>query len=303
MKKIHLILEKLFRSGIYPEYSDPNFGSCIKWDCLPEGVDPSSGFLNTDRAKRKRWQIDNFIFLAREFLDDNMTVVDFCSGSGHLSLPIAYLYPNCRFILVERNPVPVAIGKKRIKDSGLSNVELFNGYIQDFDMKFDLGIALHACGEATDLVQIRCLENDAAYILCPCDIGYIQNSSLKYPRSSFFSNILTIDEYKTIASNADNTCWNFSSENGKLGKLCMGYISLDRNLAAEESGYETYLFTTSPRESTPKNDIILGHAKSDRKLQIFSKTRLYYHNIIKCGTNHRSDPEESMRKSIMRMIN
>ena len=62
-----------------------------------------------------------------------------------------------------------------------------------------------------------------------------------------------------IASAADWTCWDFDSDQGKRGKLCMGYISLDRNLAAEEAGYRTHLFTTHPREATPKNDIIFGY--------------------------------------------
>lgn len=272
-KKVQRILEKLSERGLYPEYSGLDFDLRLDWEHMPKGIDPIWGFLSEDRAKRKRRQVENFIQLALSLLEGGEVVVDFCSGSGHLSLPMAYMFPKCHFILVERNPIPLEIGKRRIKDSGLKNVELFNGYIQNFQSGFDLGVALHACGEATDLAQIRCLENNATYILCPCDIGYIQNRmvdnqeslpSLSYPRSKSLSGVLTADEYKTLASAADWTCWDFDSEQGRLGKLCMGYINLDRNLAAEEIGYKTYLFSMHPRESTPKNDIICGYPEGKK---------------------------------------
>jgi len=274
-KRIREILQKLSEKGVYPEYSDPRFDLKLNWEQMPRGVDPASGFLKEDRARRKRGQVENFIQLAGSLLRGGEVVVDFCSGSGHLSIPMAYRFPECRFILVEKNPVPVEIGRKRIADSGIKNIEFYNGYIQDFHLDFDLGVALHACGEATDLAQIRCLEKGAAYILCPCDIGYIQNSALKYPRSSIFSQVLTEAEYRVLAGTADWTCWDFDSEQGRRGKVCMGYIDLDRNLAAEEAGYNTHLFTTYPRESTPKNDIICGYKKGSGNIQIFEKVRLY----------------------------
>ena len=260
-KTIQKILEKLSEEGLSPEYSDPYFSLKLDWEQMPEGVDPSFGFLKEKRLRGKRWQVENLIQLAESLLKGGEVVVDFCSGSGHLSIPMAYRFPDCHFVLVERNHVPVEIGKKRVADSGLRNIEFYNCYIQDFHRDFQLGVALHACGEATDLAHIKCLEKDAAYIMCPCDIGFLQNSELDYPRSMAFSQILIREEYMKIASAADWTCWDFDSDQGKRGKLCMGYISLDRNLAAKEAGYRTYLYTTYPREATPKNDIIYGHRR------------------------------------------
>lgn len=286
MKKLQKILNKLFELGISPEYSDPHFDLSIDWQNLPNGIDPMYGFLKPDRAKRKRWQIENFVYLAKKYLNGHKTIVDFCSGSGHLSIPMAYIFQDCYFLLVEKNPIPVEIGIKRIRESGLKNIEIFNENIQDFHEKFDLGIALHACGEATDLAQKKCIENDAPYILCPCDIGYIQNSQLKYPRSQFFSEFLSYDEYKTIASAADMTGWDFNSPQSILGKICMGYISLDRNLFAEENDYKTYLFTTCPREATPKNDIISGHTKGYEEIRIYDKLKYDLQLIIKTYFNN-----------------
>lgn len=266
-KTIQKILEKLSGEGFCPEYSDPHFNLKLDWDQMPRGVDPASGFLKGRRLEGKRWQVGNFIQLAESLLKGSEVVVDFGSGSGHLSLPMAYRFPDCHFILVERNPVPLEIGERRVKDSGLKNVEFCNSYVQDFHRDFDFGVALHACGEATDLAQIKCLENGVPYILCPCDIGFIQNSTLRYPRSSAFSHVLTEKEYKALSSAADWTCWDFDSEQGKRGKLCMGYIDLDRNLAAEEAGYITHLFTTHPREATPKNDILCGYREGSGTIE------------------------------------
>jgi hypothetical protein len=281
MKKFEKIIRRLLQAGVSPEYSDPHFSLRLDWDQMPEGIDPASGFLNDSRAIRKRWQIENFIEIAQSLIKGDEVIVDFCSGSGHLSLPMAYLFPNCHFIIVERNPIPLDIGKKRIEDSGLKNVEMFNGYIQDFHEKFALGVAIHACGKATDYAQMRCIENNVPYILCPCDIGYIKNSELIYPRSSYLSQMLTREEYNVLARTADWTTWDFENEKAKAGKLCMGYVSFDRNLLAEETGYETYLFTTNPRESTPKNDIICGFPKGSKSIKIFERIRLFPQGVIK----------------------
>ncbi|HGJ67117.1 TPA: hypothetical protein ENS27_17285, partial [bacterium] len=60
MKRFQKIIYRLMSKGICPEYSDPRFTFDIRWDQMPEGIDPASGFLNNKRAIRKRWQIENF---------------------------------------------------------------------------------------------------------------------------------------------------------------------------------------------------------------------------------------------------
>ncbi len=281
MKKFQKIIYKLLKAGICPEYSDPHFNIKLEWKSMPDGIDPSSGLLTRERAIRKQLQIENFFQIIKTFAKSGTVIVDFGSGSGNLSLPMAYLFPDCYFILVDRNDIPIRLGKIRISDSGIKNIDVFRGYIKDFHEKFDLGIALHACGEATDLAQMQCLENNAPYILCPCDIGYIRDSSLSYPRSSIFSKILTRQEYNTLAKTADWTSWDFDDDQAKAGKLCMGYISHDRNLFAEEFYYKTYLFTMQPREATPKNDIICGFPRGTYDLKVFERIKLHPFWVVK----------------------
>jgi hypothetical protein len=42
--------------------------------------------------------------------------------------------------------------------------------------RFDVGIAFHACGAATDYSQLQCMRCKAAYVMCPCCVGKIKFS-------------------------------------------------------------------------------------------------------------------------------
>ena len=60
------------------------------------------------------------------------------------------------------------------------NLDYFTGI-------FDIGVCLHACGVATDLVLQCCLKNNASFVICPCCYGGIQNThTVNYPRSSLY---------------------------------------------------------------------------------------------------------------------
>ena len=63
------------------------------------------------------------------------------------------------------------LAQSRVEQAGLTNVKVIQGLVQDYLEPFDLAIALHACGEATDLVQDLCLHHQAGFVLCPCCVG------------------------------------------------------------------------------------------------------------------------------------
>jgi len=65
----------------------------------------------------------------------------------------------------------VELVRSRVKKAGLNNVEVIHGLVQDYLEPFDLAIALHACGEASDLVQDLSLHHQAGFVLCPCCVG------------------------------------------------------------------------------------------------------------------------------------
>mmetsp|Transcript_51430 Transcript_51430/g.101936 ORF Transcript_51430/g.101936 Transcript_51430/m.101936 type:complete len:541 (-) Transcript_51430:194-1816(-) len=108
---------------------------------------------------------------------------------------------------------------------------------------FDVGIALHACGPATDLCQELCIKAQAAYVMSPCCVGKLRSSrkagvtrrggltphssllhaakaekqsshaekneqptdasEISYPRSKTFARVLSNAEWATIARAAD----------------------------------------------------------------------------------------------------
>ena len=71
-----------------------------------------------------------------------------------------------------KQPLPVLL---------LGNLDYFTG-------SFDIGVSVHACGVATDLVLKMCLDNRADFVSCPCCYGKVQeNHVLSYPRSQMFA--------------------------------------------------------------------------------------------------------------------
>ena len=50
------------------------------------------------------------------------TIVDFGSGSGNLTLALAFLFPACRWVAVDYNPTAVDLLRQRAEGGGLANV-------------------------------------------------------------------------------------------------------------------------------------------------------------------------------------
>lgn len=82
----------------------------------------------------------------------HLHIVDFGCGTGNLLLPLAALLPGCRFTGVDMKPAALQLLQQRAAAAGLCNVAVFQGMIEQFDEAFDVALALHACGNATDHV-------------------------------------------------------------------------------------------------------------------------------------------------------
>lgn len=68
-------------------------------------------------------------------------------------------------------PTALDILRKRADAAGLANVHCFKGMIEDYEEPFDVALALHACGNATDFALLRAAKQRAGYIVCPCCVG------------------------------------------------------------------------------------------------------------------------------------
>ena len=189
--------------------SDQN-SKAIEWEKVPPSLRPHSEYceLNADRALNKERQLES---LLRHILpiidrlyeklqkqhsenDQNSTdpsnprleVVEFGSGSGHLGLLVAHFRrETTRVRLLERKEYACQQAQRRIvAASGLDNVQVVTSSIHDFAdycatnrtigphaPTFHLGISLHSCGVLTDAALALCVQQGAAFCLCPCCYG------------------------------------------------------------------------------------------------------------------------------------
>ncbi|KAL3667154.1 hypothetical protein V7S43_008093 [Phytophthora oleae] len=234
----------------------------IPWADLPDGIHPRDGKLQAERARNKRQQVDNLAVFLQRILRPGDVVVEFCAGSGYVALPLACLFPQCTFVLLDKKEPSLAIAEERIAAAQLTNVEIFCGFIDDYRKPFDVGIALHACGEATDMVMQKCLAERAAYVLAPCCVGKIKLSELAYPRSAALATELSRTEYEVLAKAADfghsSSAAVAHTEINRRRRRCKTLLESDRNMRAEEAQYDTFMFVMHPPTATPKNDVLVG---------------------------------------------
>lgn len=247
---------------------DPNF----IWDNIPLLAHPEGGSLPVVRQKRKCEQLAAMACYALQVYsakrnqsdynsDRRFQIVDFCSGGGHVGILLAWLLPECDVILVENKQESLRRAQKRISGIGLSNVFCFQSNLDYFECNFDMGVALHACGSATDLVIAKCVKVNASFVCCPCCYGGVQeNHVLTYPRSTIFRN-LSLRHYFVLCHASDQT---EAKEETKIaqGKQCMAVIDTDRCLYATENQYEVKLCKIVPEDASPKNHILVGISSS-----------------------------------------
>ncbi|XP_045522378.1 glutathione S-transferase C-terminal domain-containing protein homolog [Pieris brassicae] len=230
--------------------------SSIDWQTVPDGANPSAGHLPDVRVNRKSQQLENLTLAVTSMAQDGDLIVDFCSGSGHLGILIAHLLPKCTVILLENKEQSLLRARHRVHEMRLKNVFFFQCNLDFFVGKFNIGVALHACGIASDLVLDKCLKANAKFVLCPCCYGSLHATDrLNYPRSKRFSDI-TIDNYLCIGHTADQTHDNHPLT--ERGARCMAIIDSDRGRLAEEHGYTVTLSKLKPLSCTPKNNLLIG---------------------------------------------
>lgn len=229
------------------------------WSKIPLIINPLGGALPKKRASRKCEQLENLAKPVIKLAKARDRIVDFCSGSGHLGLLLAVCLPDCSVILVENKERSLLRAKERVDTLNLRNVTLLQCNLDYFHAKFDIGVSLHACGVATDLVIQNCIKNRAHFVCCPCCYGGIHNCyHLTYPRSKMFCNSeLKYVEYLYLAHAADQTHDNENAKT-KQGYFYMDVVDTDRKLQAAENGYEVHLGKLQPVSCTPKNNLLVG---------------------------------------------
>lgn len=268
----------------------------IDWNSIPAEISPEASIQRKKdvRVKRKLRQLEALFLLLRQVIDVFMEksshskdrqlhIVDFGAGSGNSCLVFAYLLRNlpCRFTLVDVKPQCVTIGEDRTAKAGLEDIVAWKcGNVEDFDGNFDIGLATHLCGGATDVALSKCIEVGASFIATPCCLGSIKfaldyekvvkgrvdgrppavnrNNDLTYPRSRWLREELTLKEYAAMTSLGDCTVA-VEEEEGNIRMRGKRLLDADRLALAREAGYLTSLGRLGSKEECgPKSDVLLG---------------------------------------------
>uniref|UniRef100_A0A6M2DE72 Putative glutathione s-transferase c-terminal domain-containing-containing protein n=1 Tax=Xenopsylla cheopis TaxID=163159 RepID=A0A6M2DE72_XENCH len=230
----------------------------VNWNSLPFDALPEGGNLPEKRQIRKRQQLENLTRVVIQLANPGDHIVDFCSGSGHLGIIIAFLLPQCQIYLLENKEESINRAKLRVSKLGLKNVSFLQCNLDFFRGSFEIGVSLHACGVATDLVMRHCIKRKAKFVCCPCCYGKVQICHhLSYPRSQIFQKLLQLQEYLVLGHGADQT-HDINNIKTAQGEICMNFIDTDRLLYAKEHGYDVVLQKLDPPTCTPKNNLLVG---------------------------------------------
>ncbi|KAK2909226.1 hypothetical protein Q8A67_005063 [Cirrhinus molitorella] len=253
-------LTKLQENGIDAVYAaHPCPSWTVDWESLPAAVNPTEGKMSDVRAIRKQQQLNNLVAMVTELAHPGHTVVDFCSGGGHVGIVLAYTLPKCQVILIENKEESLVRARDRSAQLGLTNIGFIQTNLDYFTGNFNIGVALHACGVATDMVLDRCLQAQAGFVISPCCYGFIQNTlKFNFPKSARFTETLSYKEHMILCRFADQTAVSLPPERRLIGKRCMGLVDLDRSWAAETHGYSVRVMTMVPEGCSPKNNMLVG---------------------------------------------
>ena len=142
-KSFEAVLSKLSASGgsggSVPQYCELASWAPVDWSAFPPSATLQGANLPVDRVERKTLQIENMLLHAGRLISslseknqNGLTVVDLCGGGGSLSIPLAVMYPEHTFIMVDSKPASVAIARDRCIKAGLTNLESLESQIEAF---------------------------------------------------------------------------------------------------------------------------------------------------------------------------
>lgn len=258
------IIDSLKQALIEPDLKPNPVGNALPlpWDQLPDKVHPIGGGLPTSRVARKCQQIENLVVLALHQAFDGCTVVDFCSGGGHVGIVLAYLLPDSHVVMIENKEESMQRARERVQSLGLRNVTLYQCNMDYFEGNFDLGVSLHACGVATDVVLHKCIDRGAAFVSCPCCYGAMKSAAgISYPLSRRFRDAgISKDDYLLLCHYADRT--ERDTPTCQQGHYCMALVDRDRAMKAAECGYEVIVTRMVPYDCSPKGLVLVGKLQS-----------------------------------------
>ncbi|XP_057188337.1 glutathione S-transferase C-terminal domain-containing protein isoform X2 [Triplophysa rosa] len=133
-------LTKLQENGIDAVFSPhPCPSWTLDWHSLPAAVNPTEGEMSDARAVRKQQQLNNLVAMVTEMARPGQTVVDFCSGGGHVGIVLAHMLPKCQVILIENKEESLVRARERSAQLGLMNIGFIQANLDYFTGNFNIG--------------------------------------------------------------------------------------------------------------------------------------------------------------------
>lgn len=159
----------------------------------------------------------------------------------------------------------------------LTNLFSFHGPVQEYCDVFDMALALHLCGDATDIALRKAVKAQAtSIVIAPCCVGKLsrkvqnpdifiatgQNASeVSYPQSSTFCQVISNpNDWDALAKAADySNEQEVRTNRNATRRIAKALLETDRRLFLENKfKYRTAMMRMDPWEVTPKNDIIVA---------------------------------------------
>ena len=272
---------------------------------------------SAERAWRKEAQLANLIRCVLALVpggirdgssDRAFRIVDFAGGTGHLAAPLALLLPDCEVVCVDLKKRSLDLMHSRVdgivvgevvdhkvhcqsstlrQSKRIPNLYSYHGTIQSYESHFDIGVSLHACGEASDWVLRKCLEQKASWVVCSCCCGKLRRDAsnpyvfqstganekqVTYPQSKAFASlgggdkahIITPEDFDEVAKVSDySQLGDIRQPKNACRRAAKSLVEWDRLLFTREATRQledatVILAKMDPWEASCKNDILIG---------------------------------------------
>ena len=130
--------------------------------------------------------------------DAGTTVMDIGTGGGFPGIPLAILYPDCRFVLVDSIGKKVKVASAVAEALGLTNVECIQERAEDEKRQFDFVVS-RAVMPMPDLVKLvrKNIRHDKQHNAIPNGIIALKGGGLDSEMAPFKRNaeVISVTEY------------------------------------------------------------------------------------------------------------
>jgi hypothetical protein len=125
-------------------------------------------YLRHKKNPQVSWFVQRIVELYGGNWDASLHILDVGGGRGDLSRVLAQHFPAAHITIVDVNESSLIAGRELCADY-LDRMQFIHQDFATFPMqKFDLVVALHACGGLSDRALQYAAANQAAFVVCPC---------------------------------------------------------------------------------------------------------------------------------------